>query len=369
MRSSWRAPLFAVVLVGAATTPVLSQEDTEEGFGGDESEATEVQSEAAAPEAQAAPESYVVQPGDTLWDLSERFLNNPWYWPKIWSYNPGLTNPNWIAPGTRIRFYPGATEEPIEVQPEEPGDEEFDDDFVDVPLFEAEGVEAPVIGEANAETTRREYFISDKELDAAGQIRNSPEEKEMLSVFDQAYFDLEEKPQPGQILHLYEIARDLIHPVTGENLGKVVQTVGVARVDRVADEQHLGTLIATWNPVFRGTYVGALEAADVESVTPVPADKDLKGYVVETARYPVRHIGQNHVIFIDRGRNDDVRLGNTFTVVRAGDPFTGELRGMADEDIGRVMVIDVGERGSTAVVIASAREIVAGDRIEMRAGE
>lgn len=384
MRSRWRAPLFAMVLASAATTPGLSQEDEEsfeeEGFGGDEEgEAAEPSepiepaaepsagAEGAAPPAQAAPESYVVQPGDTLWDLSERFLNNPWYWPKIWSYNPGLTNPNWIQPGTRIRFYPGATEEPVEVEPEET--EEVEEDFVDVPLFEDEGVDAPRIADVNSDTGRREYFVTDEALKEAGRIRNSPEEKEMLSVFDSAYFDLDEKPEPGQLLQVFEVVRDLRHPVTGENLGKVVHTTGIARVDRVGDEQHLGTLVASWDAIGRGSYVGALENVDIQSVRPVPNEKDLKGYLVETARFPVRNIGQNHIVFIDRGQNDGVQVGNTFIVVRSGDPFTGELRGMQDEDIGRILVVDVGERGSTGVMLDTAREVVGGDRIEMRAGE
>lgn len=385
MRSRWRAPLFAMVLASATTIPGLAQDEEEgfveeESFGGDEeaaeqgdelevpSEPVATPTEGGAPPADAAPESYVVQPGDTLWDLSERFLNNPWYWPKIWSYNPGLTNPNWIQPGTRIRFYPGASEEPVEVEPAEP-EEDIEEDFVDVPLFQDTGVEPPKVGDVNAETGRREYFITDQDLNEAGRIRNSPEEKEMLSVFDATYFDLEQRPDPGQLLQVFEVARDLRHPVTGENLGKVVHTLGVARVDRVADDQHLGTILASWDPIYRGAYVGALQAVDVESIRPIPNEKDLKGYVVDTARHPTRNIGQNHIIFIDRGQNDAVQVGNTFVVVRAGDPYTGELRGMADEDIGRIMVIDVGERGSTGVVIESSREIVAGDRIEMRAGE
>ena len=36
------------------------------------------------------PDTYTIRPGDTLWDLSGRFLNNPWYWPKVWSFNPEI---------------------------------------------------------------------------------------------------------------------------------------------------------------------------------------------------------------------------------------------------------------------------------------
>src|SRR5438270_7462449 len=53
------------------------------------------------------PEEYTIIKGDTLWDLSQKFLNNPWYWPKIWSLNPSIENPHWIYPGNKLRIVPG----------------------------------------------------------------------------------------------------------------------------------------------------------------------------------------------------------------------------------------------------------------------
>ena len=41
-----------------------------------------------------APEEYTVVQGDTLWDISEANLKSPWYWPKVWSLNPQISNPH-----------------------------------------------------------------------------------------------------------------------------------------------------------------------------------------------------------------------------------------------------------------------------------
>ncbi|NII10832.1 LysM peptidoglycan-binding domain-containing protein [Oleiagrimonas sp. C23AA] len=45
------------------------------------------------------PDTYVVKRGDTLWDISARFLRKPWLWPEIWQANPQVHNPHLIYPG------------------------------------------------------------------------------------------------------------------------------------------------------------------------------------------------------------------------------------------------------------------------------
>ncbi|MCL9684792.1 LysM peptidoglycan-binding domain-containing protein [Legionella maioricensis] len=45
------------------------------------------------------PSRYVVQHGDTLWNIASRYLKNPWEWKELWHANPNIKNPNRLYPG------------------------------------------------------------------------------------------------------------------------------------------------------------------------------------------------------------------------------------------------------------------------------
>jgi len=58
------------------------------------------------------PQTYTVVPGDTLWSIAQRFLQNPWQWRDIWRQNPQVRNPNRIYPGDVLRFSYDASGKP-----------------------------------------------------------------------------------------------------------------------------------------------------------------------------------------------------------------------------------------------------------------
>lgn len=49
-----------------------------------------------------APQHYVVQPGDSLWNIAKQYTDDPWEWRQLWKNNPQIANPNRIYPGDEL---------------------------------------------------------------------------------------------------------------------------------------------------------------------------------------------------------------------------------------------------------------------------
>ena len=319
-----------------------------------------------------APESYTVQPGDTLWNLSQRFLNNPWYWPKIWSYNPKLENPNWIRPGSVLRFYPSGDETAVAVN-EKPKDDEDDEGggdegFEDIPLFElGSGAEARLkqLRDLEGAKRRREFFIPKERIGDQGVIQNSPEEKEMLSIYDGAYVKVP-SAHVGDRLQIYRQGREIKNPVTGESVGRIVTILGELDVETVGKDHSLARISASWDEIERGDWVSKLPPQADGRVVPAKNVRTVRGYLVDAAPSELHAFGEQYLVVLDKGTADGVKMGNTFTAVRGGDPYTRQTTGLLDEDLGEIMVLDAFEHASTGLVMHSNRELLPGDRVEMR---
>ncbi|PWU22320.1 MAG: hypothetical protein C5B49_01005 [Bdellovibrio sp.] len=115
---SWR-PLWATGLVGLGCLSALAQDDPdlriERNFHiiyRKYNEAPTSQGKWEEVLSHARDKNYVIQKGDTLWDISQTFFGDPQFWPKVWSLNPDIYNPHEILPRGSVRFVMGAENEP-----------------------------------------------------------------------------------------------------------------------------------------------------------------------------------------------------------------------------------------------------------------
>ncbi len=344
----------------------------------------------------APPDTYTIRPGDTLWDLSGRFLNNPWYWPKVWSYNPDISNPHWISPGNTLRFFPSGEEGAVEVvpvTPDEPVAEEETPEPRELEDLSRADMKAPpsdverdVVSvsrpfgytQPRNAAARHDAFVTARELDESGTIKASFEEKEMLSFKDGAYVAFR-KPAPvkvGETYTIFRTLRQVNHPVTNDALGFETVILGKAKVVAVDKTAASVVITASYDVIERGDRLGPWVESDAyRIVKPKPNAKKLKGYIVGAPQEFVTQHAQQQVVFLDRGKAEGVEEGNRFTVVRSGDPSGLSVDAMRwddtlpIEDVGTLLVVDVKDHSSTALVTRSLVELRSGDRVEMRVAD
>ena len=399
----------------AASTPALSQEqpaaEGEEGEQADQGEAGDQGAEVEGAEVdqtvrsgqsgritptsggrETAPgEVHTVVRGDTLWDLSQHYLGNPWYWPKVWSFNPEISNPHWIYPGNNVRFFPGGEEAPTQVESGEgPPDvsapteiAEGNPDTVTPDIAEATPVQVMgPIGYRPKQSASIVHtgFVTQRELEEAGRIDSSFSEARMLSVPDTVYvrFRGANQPRVQERYIIYHTESEIRHPHSLFRYGFLTKILGTARVTDISTRGLVTMQIEeSWDPITREDLVGPFGEKLGEKIIARANDRDLKGYVLGSLVPSVSIMGEYHVIVVDKGSADGVQPGNTFVVVRRQDSGGSEFMDPAGrqddrfplEDIAQCMAVDVKERASTCLMTRSIREVVFGDKVEMRAAK
>ncbi len=397
-----RSRILTAFLVAVSLAPAWAaraqdaQEQEEEAEGG-ETEGADVAEEdegtgrARIPGTENARESapgetHTVVRGDTLWDLSQQYLGTPWYWPKVWSYNPQIANPHWIYPGNQVRFFPAGEEVPSRVEagtgPEmvaEEGDLEAATELGPVNGESLVTTSGKIGYQANGATlVATRGFVTAKEVDEAGMIDSSFSEAEMLSYPETVYLRFKRKVEAkvGDRYLVFRTDQEIKHPITKQRVGYLTNLLGTVRVLSVGDKFVTAQVSETWDGIMRGDLVGPYGERLMDRVAIRPNSKALKGYIV-TAMLPFLSItAEHHFLVIDKGSADGVQVGNTFSVLRQGNLAIGKLlaerdpkeKQLPDEVVGTCMVTEVKERTCNCLLINSLREIFPGDRVEMRVG-
>ncbi|MFT3707932.1 MAG: LysM domain-containing protein [Archangium sp.] len=381
-----RTLLLTAALTFTALTPASAFAQEEEEGGGDDG--MPEGSSTIAPEkktprgpnttgkASSPGTQHTVERGDTLWDLSQRYLGSPWYWPKVWSYNPEIANPHWIYPGNEVRFFAQGEEVPTQVEvgaPEKDVDEgELYDDKVSV---------AGQIGfrPKNSVSVAAPGFVTNREVEESGSIIGSFAESDELTFADHIYVKFGKKaPRLGEIYVVFKNGGEVIHPVTQTPIGYITRILAEVKVIRV-DKNNGGT-VQIWkqyDEVHRGDLVGPVSEPVVRQVAPRAADKDVKGgYLVADTRLFPTMLAEHQTVIIDKGADDGVKIGNVFVIYRQHDPQSLENLLQPSriedqfprEDIGQCIAFEVKAKATICLVSRSLRELTRGDHCEIVAG-
>ena len=325
-----------------------------------------------------APQVYVVKKGDTLWDISKRFLKNPVRWPEIWASNKHVKNPHWIFPGDRLLMctYNGR---PIIGKDEGDGCEGIIRRYTGgtklQPQVRIESLNnaIPVIPlEYIQHWLERTSIVAPESIQSTPYILGTADQR-VLAAMGQTVYARGNGLEIGQRYAVYREGEPyMLTGANGKKFNAGLELIQVAAGVAVRGENDITTLelTDTYNSeVRRGDRV--LPEYDPMLPTlfyPTNAEDVVAGGQVVRVMGSIGTAAKNSVVTIDRGSLQGVQVGHVFSINQKGevvtDPKTKERVQLPGQRIGNVMVFKSFEHLSYAYVLDSELPIKVGAGIQ-----
>lgn len=317
------------------------------------------------------PETYVVQAGDTLWDIASMFLRDPWYWPEIWQINPQVENPHLIFPGDVLSLaYLGDGRPVIQLErgPQQfsggGGSERLSPRVRSQPLEDAIST---IPYDAIAAFLTRPSVLDKRDLDDLPYVF-AHREGIIGSAGRDVYARGLDDAAIGTVFNVVERGDELVDPDTRDVLGYQGIYVGQGRVDRNGDPATL-RMIDSVQEVVVGHYVVPEEDAAPVNFFPRAPEGEVEGRIISVLS-GVSLIGQYAVVVINRGSEAGLEPGHVLRAYKAGETVLDTQRGafgqkvrLPDEPAGTMMVFRTADRLSYALVMEATTPLTLLDKV------
>ena len=267
-----------------------------------------------------APEKYVVVKGDTLWDISGRFLKDPWRWPQIWNMNRAeIKNPHWIYPGDMVVLDRSGKEprltlvkgnaggmQTVKLSPGVRATNISNDAIPAIPI----SVIHPFLSQPRV--------VPQGAFDGAPFILGSNTDRVVLASGDDAFAT---GGKPGVTRwNVLRPGKALKDPESGEVLGYEVEYLGDARTLVEGAPQKIRITRSTQEILPKDKLVEADNTTTYEFVPRAP-DTKISGRII-SAYGGMTDSGRYQTVVINRGSRDGLEPGHVLTVFREGQAVT-----------------------------------------------
>ena len=319
--------------------------------------------------APGAPDKHVVVRGDTLWDISGKFLKSPWRWPEVWQLNrEQIANPHLIYPGDIVYLDRSGDQprlrlgRPVDTVAQAAGTERA----VRVePMVRAAPLDGNAIPTMNLSAIQvflnRPLIVEEQGLKSHPRIVATQDGRVYLSRGDLAYARGIADASVTH-WHVYRPARPILDPVTRQPLAWETLYVGTASMVRPGDPATL-RIQSTSEEIGEGDRLMPAERTPVPTVSPRPPAEPVEGRIVSVYR-GVDQVGKFNVVALSIGKAQGIEVGHVLAVQSASrtivDRETKEVLRLPNEQIGQLLVFRVFDRIAYGLVVAAAQPISIG---------
>jgi nucleoid-associated protein YgaU len=319
-----------------------------------------------------APDQHVVVKRDTLWDISGKFLEKPWCWPKVWNMNRDqIKNPHWIYPG-QIIYFDRANGRLTLVKPG------MGDDGVTriSPQMRTEGMDAAGIDSIPAHVIEpfltQPLIVDENTLNTAPTIVSSREGRVSMGKDDIAYVR-------GNIgadtnFQVFRPGKPLTDPDTGKIAGYEAVYLGTAVLKAAAKpgiDVHTFTIMTSKMEMSVGDRMLPTPPMPLRNYVPHEPERNVHARVMSVYS-GVTHAGQNQVVSVNRGAVDGLDVGAVLQLYHKGhmvkDPNARpkifgkqETLQLPDEFSGDLFIFRVFNKISYGLIMQVNQPVVVGD--------
>jgi hypothetical protein len=315
------------------------------------------------PVAPDAPSSYVVQPGDTLWDISARFLTDPWYWPEIWHINPQVQNPHLIYPGDTLALTWVDGQPRVTVA--QGGATRLSPRVREHPLSEA--IHA-IPYERIAAFMQRPSVLSEEQVKGAPYVVHGRDERLVSAAGQQVYVRRLGSAAIGTRYSVYHVGDELKDPQGGDVLGYQGLFTGEANLKRSGDPSTMLIVDSARETLDGDILLPVLAEPKMDFIPHAPAG--FEGGTIMSVIDERTVVADYDVVIINRGTRHGLEPGHVLTVWQAGEEVRdttahAESRKvqLPDERNGLAMVFKAYDRMSYGLMMQSDREVHVGDAV------
>jgi hypothetical protein len=306
------------------------------------------------PLAEGHPNEYVVQVGDTLWDIAAAFLKDPWFWPEIWYVNPDIENPHLIYPGDVLGLvYIGGRTRITNVRA---STYRMSPQARVTPLSEAV---SSIPFEKVAAFLSSGVILEKSQADALPYLLETRGEHLMASAGNEVYVRGITNDEPSTRYNVIHIGDPLIDPDDNRLIGYHGHLVGEASLRRTGDPATVALTRSVQEVTMGDRFLPA--SVDVPlNFFPRSPSSNIEGEIIFVVG-GVTQIGQYQVIVVNRGSDNGLSVGDVLTVFQAGSVVKDQVRGgdvkLPDEQAGTVMVFKTYDRISYGLVMMATDAI------------
>ncbi|MCX5849942.1 MAG: LysM peptidoglycan-binding domain-containing protein [Deltaproteobacteria bacterium] len=254
--------------------------------------------------------------GDTLWDITESELTDPFRWPEVWKVNPWIKNPHWIYPKQIIKI-------PLYLLKKE----KLDEEVASKPAAESQETttasQEPAKDEINKKAAQiRKYPIINRNLLMAsgyiadtipgvGEIGDSPSGQVIYGNEDIVYVSVDHPAKVGDKFYVIKALEPLEHPVTGKEIGYVISICGIAEIVKIKNGETMAKITKCFREIDKGDRLDPYYDIEPPMTTEHFRSPDINGVIVATGNHMVFQTVLD-IVYIDKGCKDGIEAGDMF---------------------------------------------------------